>query len=534
MKKVYEIINKNELGFFCFITLLNAIYVFSFNFYHTLDGSSHLHNSNLLINIFSGNDLINNFYRINLIPVGNWTGNIILAFFNFLFPSSTALSFFLFTYFAGMAFSYRYLIKSINGTFKPIHYIIFPFFDNSCLSLGLFNFSTSLIVLFIVLGFWIRHNQEMNLGKWIKFSLLFVLLYFSHFLTYIFLGISLFLFVFYDMCMSYILNRKINLKITLIRIFKIFVVSIPSLIIALIYVSKIFSTVTSVVRESTEPISFLENFYYIRPLILFHFENDGSHNIVLFIGIVIIFIFALIQSFGKKKKVVGSSYHRNYILVLLIFFTVLVVILPPNFLLNTMRIRLTLMFFVLFVIWISMFHFSKWFHFLAAMFFIFITIYNKAYHRDIYKEMDKAASEINAFNKWLKPNTLLLPIYDSYFWMNVNIMSYVGTDKPIVNVNNRQAYGFFPILYEKNLPLTLLGNKTSSEVGIYFRSGNNKDDTKVIDYVLIRYPDKVKINKELVEVLNKFYTLLAKSADGNLVLYRLIIPAESIIKEFQD
>lgn len=302
MKKVIDFFNKNEFVIFCIITFVNAIYIFSFNIYHTLDGPGHLHNSNLLINILSGNELINDYYRINLIPVGNRTGNAVLTFFNYLFPATTALSFFLFAYFTGMAFSYRYLIMSLNGTFKPVFYIMFPFFDNSCLGLGLYNFSTSLIVLFILLGFWVRNYESMKTGKWIKFSLLLVLLYFSHFLTFVFFGICLILFIIYDEYVKFIQHKKVNWKDVLIRTGKIAIVSLPGLVFAMIYVLSISSTIDNPNKDQPENISLLQNFYYVRPLILFNVEDDGKRNIVLFSGIILIFILVLFQSIFRRKQ----------------------------------------------------------------------------------------------------------------------------------------------------------------------------------------------------------------------------------------
>ena len=525
MKKVIDFFHKNEFVVFCIIALLNAIYVFSFNIYHTLDGPGHLHNSNLLLNILSGNELISDYYRINSIPVGNWTGNAVLAFYNYLFPAPTALSLFLFTYLTGMAFSYRYLIKSLSGTFNPIHYIIFPFFDNSCINLGLYNFSTSLIVLFFILGFWIRYNQNMKRSKWIQFSFLLVLLYFSHFLSFVFFGISLIFFIIYDEYIKFIQHKKIYWKNALIKIGKIAVVSLPSLIFAMMYVLSISSTIDNPNKDHPEHISLLQNLYYIRPLILFHVENDGSRNMIFFSVIILIFILVLLQSIFRRKQLKENSYNRNYILVLAIIFAILFFSLPPRFLLNTMRIRLTLIFFIVFVTWISLYRYPKWFHVLAALFFIGITIYNKSSFRKIYEQMDKHSSEIYAFNNWIEPNSIVLPINDSYKWMFANNMTYIGVDKPIVNVRNTQAIGIFPVIFKDKLPYTLLGNKTPKEVGFWFYSGTDTTNTKIIDYVLISNPKELQNDKEknakLFNTLSTYYINIITSSDSNLVLYKL-------------
>jgi hypothetical protein len=525
MKKIEEFFQKREFLIFCLIAVLNAVYVFSFNIYHTLDGPGHLHNSNLLLKILSGDELINAYYRINPIPDGNWTGIAVLAIFNTLFPATKALSFFLFTYFLGMAFSYRYLIKSVAKTFHPVNYIIFPFFDNSCLSIGLYNFSTSLIVLFIILGFWIRNYNRMNAVKWIGFSLLLIFLYFSHFLSFVFFGICLISFIIYDEVVKYFQLKKIDWISMLNRVVKIALAALPTLVLALIYVLSISSTVASGDRDDPEEITLLQNFFYVRPLILFHVENDGTRNIILFIGIMILFILAALRSIFYRKQLTENKYNRNYIFILLIVFTTMLVFLPSRFLLHTMRIRLALMFFIFFVTWIGLYRFPKWFQLIAAVFFMGITISNKAYFREIYDRMDKYASEIHALNQWIEPNSIVLPIHDTYMWMHPYNMSYIGVDKPIINTRNTQAFGFFNVIFKNVRPFTMVGNKVEKELRFWFYSGSDTSNTKIVDYVLLSNPKELLKEKEknaiLFNTISTFYTKIVATTDSNLILYKL-------------
>ena len=302
-------------------------------------------------------------------------------------------------------------------------------------------------------------------------------------------------------------------------------VSLPSLIFAMMYVLSVTSTIDNLNKDQSEHISLLQNLYYIRPLIIFHVENDGVRNLILFIGIILIFILVLLQIIFRRKHLKENRFNRNYILILVIIFAILFFSLPPRFLLNTMRIRLTLMFFIVFVTWIGIFRYPKWLHVLAALFFIGITIHNKSSFREIYEEMDKHSSEIHTFNNWIEPNTIVLPINDSHKWMFANSMSYIGIDKPIVNVRNTQAIGIFPVIFEDKIPYTLLGNKTPIEVGFWFYSGTDSTNTKIIDYVLISNINELQNNKKknakFFETLSAFYTNIVTSSDSSLVLYKL-------------
>jgi len=188
------------------------------------------------------------------------------------------------------------------------------------------------------------------------------------------------------------------------------------------------------------------------------------------------------------------------------------------------------MFFIVFVIWLSLYKYPKWFHVLAALFFLGITIYNKSSYRDEYDKMDIHSGEIYTMNNWIEPNSIVLPINDFCEWMEGNSMSYIGVDKPIINVRNKQAFGLFPVVFKDNHPYTLLGNKTPKEVGFWFFCGPDTANTQIIDYVLIHYPKEIQDKKKLYETLNKYYTLIVETADSSLVLYKLKALPESIVK----
>lgn len=523
MKRVHAFFEKKEFVIFCIIAILNGLYVFAFKFYHTLDGPGHLHNSNMLINILSGNELISEYYRISTIPVGNWTGNAILSFYNYLFPAPIALSFFIFTYFTGMAFSYRYLIKSLTGKFSPVNYIMFPFFDNACLNLGLYNYSTSLIILFFILGFWIKHNQKMNFGLWIRFSFLLILLYFSHFLSYVFFGIFLILYLIYDEFFKYRIPEKIIWKNIWIKMGRLALASLPSIIFALIYVINIISIVNSGSRDDPEQMTLLQNFFYIRPLILFHVENDGTRNIILFAGLMVLFLMVIFQGIFKRDQLEENKYNRGFVLVLLIFFTTLLLLLPSRFLLNTMRIRVALMFFMVFVIWLSMYRYKVWMQVLAAIFFIGITVHNKAAYFKARDKMDKYANEIYTLNNWIKPNSIVLPLKHQSMWMYAYSLSYIGIDKPIVNLKNEQAFGFFNIVYNDNLPSYTLGKKSVQHSKLTQEAEADKDQTKIVDYVIIVNPNKPNSEYEIDSLLNSnlsaYYSQIIVSPLNNFVLF---------------
>ena len=79
--------------------------------------------------------------------------------------------------------SIRYVLNSINHDSNYLSVLAFPFIYNYPFQMGFFNFSYGIIVLLIILGYWVKHHDNLKIINILFLSLLSTILYFSHLLS---------------------------------------------------------------------------------------------------------------------------------------------------------------------------------------------------------------------------------------------------------------------------------------------------------------------------------------------------------------
>ena len=264
MKKILSFYNKYEYLIFVIITLIAASHVFIFYVFPTLDGPHHLYTSNIIIGLRENNPLVESYFKFNSLPVSNILGHGLLAFYNYLLPAPIALNLLVFTYIAGMAFSFRQLMITLSGRFSPLNYAIFPLIMNSSLVLGLFNFCFGLILFFFVFAYWIKIYKTLRIPQLLILGLLLVMMVFMHVLSFTLFGISIIIFLIYDFLSGYLKSRQLHFKILLSRAFKLGLIAIPSFIILYFYYLSIRYNLDNAVPISKDNVSFFENLYFVR------------------------------------------------------------------------------------------------------------------------------------------------------------------------------------------------------------------------------------------------------------------------------
>ncbi|MBE9492608.1 MAG: hypothetical protein IMY70_06965, partial [Bacteroidetes bacterium] len=176
-----------EILFFLF-GIISVLHFFFLKFVPSLDGPQHLYTSSVIVELVKSNDTIKEFFTFNDLIVGNWVGHFLLSLFNFFLSAQFAEKIFLVVYVFGIAYAFRYLIKSILG-YVPYHaVIIYPFAFTVLFLQGYYNYSFAFIFLFVSLGFWVRIKDHLNLKNGIIFLLLQLLLFLSHIFVFVLYG----------------------------------------------------------------------------------------------------------------------------------------------------------------------------------------------------------------------------------------------------------------------------------------------------------------------------------------------------------
>lgn len=518
---------------FLIFLVINLIPILFFKFLPTLDGPSHLHNSNLINNLlFSDSDFLRNFYKMNSELIPNWSGHFLLATFNLIFPAWITDKILIITYLIFLPYSYRWFIKSISPDNYFLSYFIFPFCYSFTFFLGFYNFSLALIFLFLILTYWTKIQNKLKPIHFIILFLLFTVLYFSHVFVFLIAIMAIAVIIlnqlFYDIELS---SSSKSIQLFFKRV--VFVALTSALSIALSL--KFLLTREAFGYSYIPKIELLHWLKNIKPTIVFSFGHEGVYTSILFYLIAMLTIITL---FNKVKEIIKikpsitefikNSIKQNdlwfvfsFILLLLYFFMP-----DSNGYSGYFTVRLGLLLYFFYLIWIATRTFNKWV-IISSVFLIFITNAGLTnYYFKQVRKLNKLAIEINNQSKLIDENTIVLPMNFSTKWMHGHFSNYLGIDKPLVILENYEcATGYFPVIWKDiDFPNLTIGNSTKSEFCTDWKTNLTSNNQVPVNYIFIIGNSKELEDssaKESIKTIELNYDLISQTK--NTLLYKLMI-----------
>ena len=130
------------------MTILYLLPIWSIQFFPTQDGPSHVYNA-LIIKEYFNTDrypLFQQYYNLNLQPMPNWFGHVVMAILMFALNPLIAEKLMLTGYVVLFLYSGRYLIISVDPAKRGLPFILFPFVYNFILQPWLLLIGNRLLV----------------------------------------------------------------------------------------------------------------------------------------------------------------------------------------------------------------------------------------------------------------------------------------------------------------------------------------------------------------------------------------------------
>lgn len=501
---------------------INLVLLSVTKFYPTMDGPAHLHNSNLLINLLTGNAIVSDFYIINNITIPNWTSHILLSLFNAVLPGWLAEKLFLYTYIAGMAFSFRYFLKQTNPNNLYLSIFIFPFSYTFLFHLGFYNFCLSFIFLFLTLGYYIKNIDVVSISKYLLLSFLLLLCYYSNILIFGFLGLTLGTFIIQTTISYYNKGHDVStaLRYFLKNVFFLFVSSLPSLIFALRF------SIQTNFFQSDQQYTFQELLRWIvdvRPLIVYAYHSDKILTSSFFYILLLLTSFIIFKKTGKRNEFINT----HFLLPPLLLSVLLFFLIPDGSGAGLMSTRFAIIVYVYALLYvISM---AKNIQFNSIILILIVSLHFGLLFKHLngtIKKLDKHARVLYETGKKIENNSVILSVNLSDHWMELHLSNYIGIDKPIIILENYEAStGWFPVAWNtERIPNVLLGDQ-NGVADITWPSNINSSKRKQINnIVLYGNIEKLQVEKwnELRTVLFKNYKLTYTSPDKYVQLYKQI------------
>ncbi|MCD4664702.1 MAG: hypothetical protein K8R68_05470, partial [Bacteroidales bacterium] len=534
MKKIFKNIywqnKQTEKVVFLIATVINMLPILMVKHFGSMDSPQHLYVSEVIGELWKNNELFHQFFKINDIPVGNWTGHFLLTVYNLILPGWIAEKLLFITYFLGIAYSFRYLIISIRGNPTYMTLLILPFSYTSLFLFGYYNFSLAFLPFFVCFGYWINIENNLNIKKTIVLALLITILYFSHIFVFTFFGLSLIIYVIYNFIADLLKspNKRFVINNNVVKILVLSVSSSLSIFFWFIYKSSFPNHLESV-RLNTSVL--FEYLYKVRNLLGYDYVWGTKITVFMFYFLVFIlftlFIVRIVSA--RRKQSFYSAFFKLFSTkgfwgLLTIVFAILYFTIPDRMSAGSISLRLSIIFYFIVIVWISIQKHPRWLTLLSVFFIIAWSIQMRTFQSKFMYYLNKDIKEINELNNYVEPNSLMFGINCSNHWVQIHFTDYIGAEVPMINVAGPECNGMFPIIrnYDKQ-PVVYLGSVDINRFCRHCSSADKKRPLKIVDYIVLwgaRNINENCIDSNLFKIIKRDYKIKYISSRGNAELYQ--------------
>jgi len=525
-------LNKIEPYYFYFFLLINLIPVLSFKFFPTVDGPAHLYNSNLIVELLKNSDsLLNDFFVFNGNINPNWSGHFLLSLFLFIFPGFIAEKIVLLIYLTGLPLSIRYLFKTLSIDNKYLIYLIFPFTYSFLFYFGFYNFNIALVLFIFGICLWLKYVNNLNLLKIIVLTIISSLICLSHLFVF-----AMFLMIIFMINIQDLIIAKGKNEFSLKHFFKRILLQFIPLLFGGFLMAKylLFS------QPDNSPAVYLPLKDIINSLIDVMPAKGINYGKVAIFTNWILYILTAVILYLLCVKIYRIRSENKFIFTnkLWLWITlatlVLVFIFPDSkgAAIGFMTSRLVLFFFIFLIIWLSSQKTALW---LKIIVFLLVNYINYALVLHNFRSVSKGcelAEEIHDVANKIEPYSTVFPVVNSDVFIYGHISNYLGSDKPIIVLENYEAsLEHFPLKWNYQKTPQLFTDSLSNTVNCKeFEYLKNKKE--LIDYVLILTPEHQKLNETCVAGIDSLlipdYELIYTASDKVIKLFKKKIPITSI------
>jgi len=152
-----------------------------FRYFPSQDGPAHLGNASILREYYAPNRAaLRAYYVLNQTFTPNWAGHLALTGLMAVFPPLVAEKVFLSGYVVLLPTALRYAIGALRQDATFLVLLGFPFVYNYTLHMGFYSFAYSLVLFFLVTGYWLKHRERFGARETVTLGALSLLLFFSH------------------------------------------------------------------------------------------------------------------------------------------------------------------------------------------------------------------------------------------------------------------------------------------------------------------------------------------------------------------
>lgn len=490
----------------------------------TVDGPAHAYNARLMVELWQDpTGYLAGFFSFNPISA-NWSSHILLSFLSHFVTMATAEKLMVGFIVLGLPYSFRFTLKSLSTPLWA-SYFLFPFAHSYFLYWGFYNFCIASVLLFLILGYWVRFRRD----RILNYAILFVLtslLCLSH------------LFIFCAFCILVFLY-EISWLITLPRPIQWFSVvkrntgHLFALSGGLAFVGQ-FLLFSNEKPESVKPLydsftELLNGFITVLPAkaMVFGFESNlwRSMNII-WILLTAWALFSLVKSM-RSKPAEKKSITMYFGLFSSLVFILLYVITPKSdgYSFGFFNVRFLYFYFFLNFILLAQTETPKWIKFSAVSICVVFSWSALSRYIEAQQRYNQDLKSLYELLPSMEKDKTVYPFIQSSKRFHSHFSNFLGHQKRLVILENYEAHlAYFPLKWRKEMPQLNMSGLKFTEKCIRIPQWKQGPET-AIDYVVIYNGEDPRFSEDCETLVRSHlhlgYTLIKTSKDGRAELYSL-------------
>ena len=491
---------------FLVMVLLYILPIWLFKYFPSQDGPCHIYNSFILRHYNNPEYEFSEIYGIRKSLIPNWASSAIMMLLMYLVPPLIAEKILLTGYIILMAGSMLYLLNVAERGRTPLVFLGFPFIYYRLLLIGFYNYSLSVAMFILCLGYWWKHFDSFNVKNTIVLGFLLILLYFCHPV-----GIVVALLSIAGLALSHLLPRLARWKQTVLSLLSMF----PAIGLVIYYLAMpLHRGVSSGGRWS---LSSLLRFFIRTDTLAYYSQSQVvlARSVAVIFGVL--FLYTLVRDHVLTREWrFALRLRRKDFLLLLGFALFALYLLAPNRTYGGSAIteRLSFLPFLIIIPWLSWDMPKIARGVLGAAIMLLAAIYlihGSYYHMTLSRQVEVYVSGYDAVEK----NKVVMPLTFNNragAW-KVGVLhhaaAHYGYERGSIDVFNYEAglTNYFPTYFKPGLhrpPSRLEGKPKEVDIHEYAESidyiiawrlpaGGEVEASILGDYELVRHNGDLKI-----------------------------------------
>ncbi len=179
--RFFSAANSRPLGIYLLIIVFACLPIWAVDNFINQDGSPHLYNAYLIVELLCGSPAFTEIYALNSAPIPNLTGHYLLAFFLLIFTPPVVTKIMVTLTFAGLAAAVGWLrFQTVGREGLTTAFLVGAVLAfNWMWFLGFYNFIIGVIGFAFTLGLYWRWRETLDLRRSLILSALFIVVFFQ-------------------------------------------------------------------------------------------------------------------------------------------------------------------------------------------------------------------------------------------------------------------------------------------------------------------------------------------------------------------